>query len=177
MSRRAVIVSAVRTPVGRYAGALSAVRPDDLAALAIRTVIERGGIDPATVEDVYFGAANQAGEDNRNVARMAGLLAGLPDSVPGATVNRLCASGLEAINLAARLIETGHFDQLHTRRQLHIQRDLPSCDPGDSVQLTAEDHRKIARTLNKCVVATTRDAEVHVLGEAGVDGRGGHRLR
>ncbi len=86
------------------------VRPDDLAALVIRTVVDRTGIDPALVEDVYFGAANQAGEDNRNVARMAALLAGLPDSVPGCTVNRLCASGLEAINIAARMIEADHGD-------------------------------------------------------------------
>jgi 3-oxoadipyl-CoA thiolase len=108
--RRAAIIEAVRTPVGRYGGALAAVRPDDLAALVIREVIARSGIDPARVDDVYFGASNQAGEDNRNVARMAALLAGLPDSVPGCTVNRLCASGLEAINIAARLIETGHGD-------------------------------------------------------------------
>jgi len=108
--RRAAIVGAVRTPVGRYGGALSSIRPDDLAALVIRTVIERSGIDGAAIDDVYFGAANQAGEDNRNVARMAALLAGLPDSVPGATVNRLCASGLEAINVCARLIEANHGD-------------------------------------------------------------------
>jgi 3-oxoadipyl-CoA thiolase len=108
--RRAAIVAAVRTPVGRYGGALAAVRPDDLAALVIREVIDRSGIDPALVEDVYFGAANQAGEDNRDVARMAALLAGLPESVPGATVNRLCASGLEAINIGARMIEAGHGD-------------------------------------------------------------------
>ena len=86
------------------------VRPDDLAALVIRSVVERSGIDPELIEDVYLGAANQAGEDNRNVGRMAALLAGLPDRVPGCTVNRLCASGLEAINIAARMIETGHGD-------------------------------------------------------------------
>ena len=108
--RRAAIVAAVRTPVGRYGGALAAVRPDDLAALVIREVVVHSGIDPAVIDDVYFGAANQAGEDNRDVARMAALLAGLPDSVPGCTVNRLCASGLEAVNLAARLIEAGHGD-------------------------------------------------------------------
>ncbi len=105
--RKAVIIDAVRTPIGRYRGALSHVRPDDLAALVIRTIIERSGIDPAIVDDVYFGAANQAGEDNRNVARMALLLAGLPDSVPGCTINRLCASSLDAVNIAARYIETG----------------------------------------------------------------------
>ena len=108
--RQAAILCAVRTPIGRYGGALAAIRPDDLAALVIRTVVQRTGIDPAIIEDVYFGAANQAGEDNRNVARMAALLAGLPDSVPGCTVNRLCASGLEAINIAARMIESGHGD-------------------------------------------------------------------
>ena len=108
--RRAAIVAAVRTPIGRYGGALAPVRPDDLAALVIRTVVERTGVDPALIDDVYFGAANQAGEDNRNVARMAALLAGLPETVPGCTVNRLCASGLEAINIAARLIEANHGD-------------------------------------------------------------------
>lgn len=110
MNRRAAIIEAVRTPIGKYAGALSAVRPDDLAALIIRTLVLRSGIDPALIDDVYFGATNQAGEDNRNVARMAALLADLPDTVPGATVNRLCASGLEAINIGARLIETGQAD-------------------------------------------------------------------
>lgn len=101
---------ALRTPVGRFAGSLAGVRPDDLAATAIRAVIERTGVDASLVEDIYFGAANQAGEDNRNVARMAGLLAGLPASVPGTTVNRLCASGLEAISIAARMIEADHGD-------------------------------------------------------------------
>ena len=103
-------MTALRTPIGRYGGALAMVRPDDLAALVIRAIVERSGIDPAAIEDVYFGCANQAGEDNRNVARMAALLAGLPESVPGCTVNRLCASGLEAVNIAARMIETGHGD-------------------------------------------------------------------
>ena len=110
MNRRAAIVSAVRTPIGRYGGALSSIRPDDLAAIVIKESVSRAGIDPSCIDDVYFGAANQAGEDNRNVARMAALLAGLPDSVPGATVNRLCASGLEAINVAARMIESGCGD-------------------------------------------------------------------
>ncbi|MBW7907129.1 MAG: acetyl-CoA C-acyltransferase [Phycisphaerae bacterium] len=108
--RKAAIVAAVRTPVGRYGGALAAVRPDDLAALVIRTAVERAGVDPVLVEDVYLGAANQAGEDNRNVARMAALLAGLPETVAGCTVNRLCASGLEALNIAARTIESGCAD-------------------------------------------------------------------
>jgi 3-oxoadipyl-CoA thiolase len=108
MPRRAAIIAALRTPVGRYGGALKSMRPDDLAALVIREIITRTKIDPALIDDVYLGAANQAGEDNRNVARMAALLAGLPETVPGATVNRLCASGLEAINIAARMIEAGH---------------------------------------------------------------------
>ena len=94
---RAVILSAVRTPVGRYGGALAEVRPDDLAATAIAAAVERAGVPPREIEDVWLGCANQAGEDNRNVARMAALLAGLPDSVAGVTVNRLCASGLAAV--------------------------------------------------------------------------------
>lgn len=105
MNRRVAIVSAVRTPIGRYGGALSSIRPDDLASIVIKEAVAKSGIDPSTINDVYLGAANQAGEDNRNVARMAVLLAGLPDCVPGSTVNRLCASGLEAINVAARMIE------------------------------------------------------------------------
>jgi len=106
----AYIVEAVRTPMGGYRGALSGVRPDDLAAHTIAAAVERGGVDPERIADVYFGAANQSGEDNRDVARMAALLAGLPDSVPGATVNRLCASGLEAINCAARAVKAGEGD-------------------------------------------------------------------
>jgi len=110
MQRRAAVICALRTPIGRYGGALSSVRPDDLAAHVIRAVVEQSGIDTTLIDDVYFGAANQAGEDNRDVARMAVLLAGLPTSVPGATVNRLCASGLESINIAARMIEADHGD-------------------------------------------------------------------
>jgi len=110
MSRRAAIVSALRTPFGRYGGGLSSVRPDDLAAHVIRHAVGRASIEPDRIDDVYFGAANQAGEDNRNVARMSALLAGLPVTVPGSTVNRLCASGLEAINIAARMIEAGSGD-------------------------------------------------------------------
>jgi 3-oxoadipyl-CoA thiolase len=97
----------VRTPIGRYGGALSGVRPDDLAALAIRAAVERAGVVPDEIEDVYFGAANQAGEDNRNVARMAALLAGLPDSVAGVTMNRLCASGLAAVVSACHAVIAG----------------------------------------------------------------------
>ena len=107
-----VIIDAVRTPIGRYAGALSSVRPDDLAARAIEAAVQRTGIDPSEIGDVFFGATNQAGEDNRNVARMGLLLAGLPVEVPGVTVNRLCASGLEAVNQAARAIKVGEGDLL-----------------------------------------------------------------
>jgi 3-oxoadipyl-CoA thiolase len=104
---RAVVIAGVRTPIGRYGGALSGVRPDDLAALAIRAAVERAGVAPDEIEDVYFGAANQAGEDNRNVARMAALLAGLPDSVAGVTMNRLCASGLAAVVSACHAVIAG----------------------------------------------------------------------
>jgi 3-oxoadipyl-CoA thiolase len=109
---RAVIIDAVRTPIGRYGGALKDLRPDDLAALVIREIVQRAGLDSATIEDVFFGDANQAGEDNRNVARMALLLAGLPVEIPGATVNRLCGSGLQAVVSATREIETGNGDCL-----------------------------------------------------------------
>jgi acetyl-CoA C-acetyltransferase len=104
---QALIIDAVRTPMGRYRGALSGVRPDDLAAHTIRAAVERTGLDPERVADVHWGAANQAGEDNRDVARMASLLAGLPVEVPGVTVNRLCASGLEAVNGASRALRLG----------------------------------------------------------------------
>jgi 3-oxoadipyl-CoA thiolase len=103
----AVILAGVRTPVGRYGGALSEHRPDDLAALAIAAAVERAGVEAGEIEDVYFGCANQAGEDNRNVARMAALLAGLPETVAGVTVNRLCASGLSAIVSACHAIRAG----------------------------------------------------------------------
>src|ERR1035437_4566475 len=108
--REAWIVAALRTPFGRYGGALASVRPDDLAAAVIRAVVERTGIDPTLVEDVILGCANQAGEDNRNVARMAALLAGLPAEVGGLTVNRLCGSGLQAVNSAAHAIALGDGD-------------------------------------------------------------------
>ena len=106
----AVIVDALRTPIGNLGGSLTAIRPDDLGALVIRAVVERNHLDPASIEEVYFGCANQAGEDNRNVARMAALLAGLPVSVPAVTINRLCASGLTAVNTAARSIRAGDGD-------------------------------------------------------------------
>jgi 3-oxoadipyl-CoA thiolase len=106
----ALIVDALRTPMGAYRGALSGVRPDDLAAHVVRAVVERNGIDPERIDDVYMGAANQSGEDNRDVARMAALLAGLPVEIPGVTVNRLCASGLEAVNQASRALRLGEGD-------------------------------------------------------------------
>jgi len=107
---RAVILSAVRTPVGRYGGGLAEVRPDDLAATAIAAAVERAGIEAGDIEDVWFGCANQAGEDNRNVARMGALLAGLPESVAGVTVNRLCASGLAAVVGACHAVIAGDGD-------------------------------------------------------------------
>jgi 3-oxoadipyl-CoA thiolase len=103
----AVILDALRTPIGRYAGVLAPIRPDDLAARVLAAAVERNGLDPSGVDEVYMGCANQAGEDNRNVARMASLIAGLPQEVPAATVNRLCASGLEAVVQAARQIRLG----------------------------------------------------------------------
>src|SRR4051794_19331452 len=108
--REAYIVEALRTPIGKYRRALSTVRPDDLAASVIKAVVGRVGVDPTLIDDVILGCANQAGEDNRNVARMAVLLAGLPNTVPGATVNRLCGSGLEAVVQAARAIRSGDGD-------------------------------------------------------------------
>jgi 3-oxoadipyl-CoA thiolase len=107
---RAVVLAGLRTPIGRYGGALSGVRPDDLAALVIREVVERSGVPAGEIEDVWFGCANQAGEDNRNVARMAALLAGLPESVAGVTVNRLCASGLTAVVGACHAVIAGDGD-------------------------------------------------------------------
>lgn len=110
MTTEIVIVSAVRTPIGKIRGALSDVRPDDMAALVIGEAVKRAGIDAAIIEEVYMGCANQAGEDNRNIARMGALLAGLPDHVAAVTVNRLCASGLNAVNQAARAILCGEGD-------------------------------------------------------------------
>ena len=106
----AFLIGGVRTPVGRYGGVLSSIRPDDLAALVVAEAVARAGIDPALIDEVILGGANQAGEDNRNVARMSVLLAGLPNSVPGITVNRLCASGLSAITMAAQAIRAGDAD-------------------------------------------------------------------
>ncbi len=109
--RQVFICDAIRTPIGRYGGTLAGIRPDDLGAIPLHALMQRNPrVDWAAVDDVYFGCANQAGEDNRNVARMSALLAGLPDSVPGATINRLCGSGLDAVNLAARSIRAGEAE-------------------------------------------------------------------
>src|SRR5690348_8740790 len=108
--RDAFICAALRTPVGKHGGSLASVRADDLAAIPIKAVVERSGIDPSSIDDVILGCTNQAGEDNRNVARMAALLAGLPVEVPGQTVNRLCGSGLQAVASAAQAIKAGEGD-------------------------------------------------------------------
>jgi 3-oxoadipyl-CoA thiolase len=129
--REAWIVEAVRTPIGRYGGALAGVRPDDLAAIVLRAVVDRSGVDPALVEDVILGCANQAGEDNRDVARMALLLAGFPVEVGGLTVNRLCGSGLQAINSAAHAIAVGDGD-------VFIGGGVESMTRAPYVQLKAE---------------------------------------
>ena len=112
MKESVVVIDALRTPIGKYGGILRAVRPDDLGALVLRSVLARSKLDPSSVDDVYFGCSNQAGEDNRNIARMATLLAGIPYTVPAATVNRLCGSGLEAVNSAARVIAAGEGEIL-----------------------------------------------------------------
>ncbi|MBW6496064.1 MAG: 3-oxoadipyl-CoA thiolase, partial [Burkholderiaceae bacterium] len=107
----AFICDAIRTPIGRYGGSLASVRTDDLAAIPLRALLARNpGLDPAAIEDVIMGCANQAGEDNRNVARMALLLAGLPPEIPGATVNRLCGSGMDAVGTLARAVRTGELE-------------------------------------------------------------------
>ena len=111
MTQDAFICDAVRTPIGRYGGALSSVRADDLGAIPIQALMTRNsGVDWQKVDDVFYGCANQAGEDNRNVARMSALLAGLPQDVPGATINRLCGSGLDAVGTAARAIRAGEME-------------------------------------------------------------------
>src|SRR3990167_1151362 len=111
MSREVFICDAIRTPIGRFGGGLAAVRADDLAAIPLKALLERNPqLDPAAIDEVFMGCANQAGEDNRNVARMALLLAGLPDSVPGVTLNRLCASGMDAVGTAFRAIASGEME-------------------------------------------------------------------
>jgi 3-oxoadipyl-CoA thiolase len=138
-----VIVDAIRTPIGALGGILASVRPDDMAALVIKEIVQRNQLDPALVEEVFFGCANQAGEDNRNVARMAALLAGLPVEVAGVTVNRLCASGLNAINQAARAIKAGEGDVYIAGGVESMSRapySLPKAETGYSFgNLTAYD--------------------------------------
>ena len=138
-----VIVDAIRTPIGALGGILSSVRPDDMAAHVIKAILERNQIDPASLEEVFMGCANQAGEDNRNVARMAALLAGLPVEVGGVTVNRLCASGLNAINMAARAIKVGEGDVYIAGGVESMSRapySLPKAEAGFSFgNLTAYD--------------------------------------
>ncbi len=131
MAHDAYVIDAVRTPVGRLGGALATVRPDDLAAGTLRALIGRSPwLDPATIDEVYLGAANQAGEDNRNVARMAVLLAGLPTSIPGATMNRLCGSGLEAIIGASRALTVGDADVARRRRRR--EHEPGAVDPAEA---------------------------------------------
>ena len=139
----AVIVDAVRTPIGALGGILSSVRPDDMAAHVIKAILERNQFDPTLIEEVFLGCANQAGEDNRDVARMAALLAGLPLQVGGVTVNRLCASGLNAINMAARAIKAGEGDIYIAGGVESMSRapySLPKAEAGFSFgNLTAYD--------------------------------------
>ncbi len=146
------VVAAKRTPIGRLRGALASVRPDDLAATVIRDLIAGlPALDPARIDDVYWGAANQAGEDNRNLARMAVLLAGLPDSVPGATVNRLCASGLEAFTMAARTIAAGEADLVLAGGSESMTRApyvLPRPDEGLPQRMELADTRLGWRLVN-----------------------------
>jgi 3-oxoadipyl-CoA thiolase len=138
-----VIVDAIRTPIGALGGVLAKVRPDDLAALALKAILERNQLDPVLVEEVYLGCANQAGEDNRNLARMSLLLAGIPASVPGVTVNRLCASGLAAVNMAARAIRAGDGEVYIAGGVESMSRapySLPKAEEGFSFgNLTAYD--------------------------------------
>ncbi|MFI0235844.1 thiolase family protein [Streptomyces sp. NPDC016845] len=144
--------AARRTPIGKLRGALSTIRPDDLAASVVRGVLaDVPGLDPARIDDIYWGAANQAGEDNRNVARMAALLAGLPESVPGATVNRLCASGMEAVTTAARTIAAGEADIVLAGGSESMSRApfvLPRPDEALPHQMQTHDTRLGWRLVN-----------------------------
>jgi 3-oxoadipyl-CoA thiolase len=131
VARDVVVIDAVRTPIGRYGGVFATVRPDDLAATVVKKIVERTGVDPQRIDDVFLGAANQSGEDNRNVARMAVLLAGLPVEIPGTTVNRLCGSSLQAINSAAQSIAWGDGDVI-------IAGGVESMTRAPFVQLKSE---------------------------------------
>jgi 3-oxoadipyl-CoA thiolase len=131
VAREVFVIDAVRTPIGRYGGVFATVRPDDLAATVVKAIVERTGIDPRRIDDVFMGAANQSGEDNRNVARMAVLLAGLPVEIPGTTVNRLCGSSLQALNSAAQSIAWGESDVI-------LAGGVESMTRAPFVQLKAE---------------------------------------
>jgi 3-oxoadipyl-CoA thiolase len=180
--REAWIVEAVRTPIGRYGGALASVRPDDLAAIAIRAVVDRSGVDPALIEDVILGCANQAGEDNRNVARMAALLAGLPVEVAGQTVNRLCGSGLQAINAAANAIAVDDGDvfvaggvESMTRAPFVLGKAESAWDRGaTNLQDTTLGWRflnpKLAALHHPYSMGETAENVVERYGAAGVEG-------
>ncbi len=153
----AFICDAVRTPIGRYAGALSGVRADDLAAIPLRALLARAGIDPAAIDDVILGCANQAGEDNRNVARMAALLAGWPVSVGGTTVNRLCASGLQAVGDAARAIRSGDADLIVAGGVESMSRApfvLPKAETAFSRNTSIQDTTIGWRFINPAMAAS-----------------------
>ena len=166
MPREVVILDAVRTPVGRYGGALAHVRPDDLASATVRSLVERAGFDPGTIDEVVLGAANQAGEDNRNVARMAVLLAGLPTSTPGRTVNRLCASGLDAVIDAWRQIAMGDADVIVAGGVESMTR-APHVVPGPDRAFPAADATMYSTTLGWRLVNPRMDPRWTVsLGEA-----------
>ncbi|MDG5496940.1 3-oxoadipyl-CoA thiolase [Niveispirillum sp. BGYR6] len=153
----AFICDAVRTPIGRYAGALSGVRADDLAAIPLRALLARAGIDPAAIDDVILGCANQAGEDNRNVARMAALLAGWPVSVSGTTVNRLCASGLQAVGDAARAIRSGDADLIVAGGVESMSRApfvLPKAETAFSRNTSIQDTTIGWRFINPAMAAS-----------------------
>jgi 3-oxoadipyl-CoA thiolase len=165
MPLEALIVDAIRTPMGRYRGALAGVRPDDLAAHVVASAVERNRIDPAQITDVYMGAANQAGEDNRNVARMAALLAGLPTSVPGATVNRLCASGLEAVNQAARAVKLGE-GHIYLAGGVESMSRAPWVVPKPEARLPRGEQTMYDTTLGWRLV-NPRMAEMHSIESMG----------
>lgn len=146
MMKEPVIVDAVRTPIGRYGGQFASIRPDDLGAVVISELLKRQSIDPAQIEDVYFGCANQAGEDCRNVARMSSLLAGLPVTVPGVTVNRLCGSGLEAVNQVTNAIRSGQGSvYLAGGTESMTRAPLVMMKPGTS--FARGDHQLVDTTL------------------------------
>ncbi len=175
--REAVIVEACRTPIGRYGGAFKDVRPDDLGALVIKEVVRRSEIDPAEIEDVIFGCANQSGEDNRNVARMSLLLAGLPIEVGGQTVNRLCGSGLQAINSAAQAIQVGAGDvfiaggvESMTRAPFVMAKPSAEYPRGD---LTAYDTTLGWRFVNPKMVEMY---DAHSMGETAENVAEGHGI-